>query len=61
LDFPQMRGGFEDQDGLFSYISPEARLALEALVDNAGLVNVLFALARIADDRADSEELNSRR
>jgi hypothetical protein len=35
----------------------EARLALEALVDRAGLSNIVFALARLTCDR--SEELRS--
>ena len=31
----------------------EARLALEALVDSAGLTNIVFALARFTSDRSE--------
>ena len=34
----------------------EARLALEALVDSAGLRNIVFALARFTSDRSEKLE-----
>src|SRR5205809_1286338 len=34
----------------------EARLALEALVDGAGLRNIVFALARFTSDRSEKLE-----